>query len=288
MARMTPLNPVAARGALAALTVAAALLLGGCGKEITPASVTGGSDALTIQSTGSLPPMYLQEPYTAPVAVSGGAGPYSLRVTAGSLPPGITLNSAGLQLTGKPEKAGTYTFTLETTDSRLNSKSREFTVTVAALPPLTLAPTLPAGEIRGETRVPVTITHPRDVRAARVVWTLPEGARVTRVQLGDGNGSGLLFVKQTGQQLTVDLGFRAVPRSGARVLLVSVKPAKAVKLTSTGFTYEARDGTGKVIAGSPAATAAPATPTPPVTPPTEPGTPPAETPGTPPPSGGGQ
>ena len=288
MARMTPLNPVAARGALAALTVAAALLLGGCGKEITPASVTGGSDALTIQSTGSLPPMYLQEPYTAPVAVSGGAGPYSLRVTAGSLPPGITLNSAGLQLTGKPEKAGTYTFTLETTDSRLNSKSREFTVTVAALPPLTLAPTLPAGEIRGETRVPVTITHPRDVRAARVVWTLPEGARVTRVQLGDGNGSGLLFVKQTGQQLTVDLGFRAVPRSGARVLLVSVKPARAVKLTSTGFTYEARDGTGKVIAGSPAATAAPATTTPPVTPPTEPGTPPAETPGTPPPSGGGQ
>lgn len=288
MARMTPLNPVAARGALAALTVAAALLLGGCGKEITPASVTGGSDALTIQSTGSLPPMYLQEPYVAPVAVSGGAGPYSLRVTAGSLPPGITLNSAGLQLTGKPEKAGTYTFTLETTDSRLNSKSREFTVTVAALPPLTLAPTLPAGEIRGETRVPVTITHPRDVRAARVVWTLPEGARVTRVQLGDGNGSGLLFVKQTGQQLTVDLGFRAVPRSGARVLLVSVKPARAVKLTSTGFTYEARDGTGKVIAGSPAATAAPATPTPPVTPPTEPGTPPAETPGTPPPSGGGQ
>ncbi len=300
MARMTPLNPVAARGALAALTVAAALLLGGCGKEITPASVTGGSDALTIQSTGSLPPMYLQEPYAAPVAVSGGAGPYSLRVTAGSLPPGITLNSAGLQLTGKPEKAGTYTFTLETTDSRLNSKSREFTVTVAALPPLTLAPTLPAGEIRGETRVPVTITHPRDVRAARVVWTLPEGARVTRVQLGDGNGSGLLFVKQTGQQLTVDLGFRAVPRSGARVLLVSVKPARAVKLTSTGFTYEARDGTGKVIAGSPAAaTPAPATPaagtpsptatpTPPVTSPTEPGTPPAETPGTPPPSGGGQ
>ena len=147
--------------------------------------------------------------------------------------------------------------------------------------------------------MPVTITHPRDVRAARVVWTLPEGARVTRVQLGDGNGSGLLFVKQTGQQLTVDLGFRAVPRSGARVLLVSVKPAKAVKLTSTGFSYEARDGTGKVIAGSPAATAAPATPaagtpsptatpTPPVTPPTEPGTPPAETPGTPPPSGGGQ
>ena len=67
------------------------------------------------------------------------------------------------------------------------------------------------------------MTSPRGVRAARVVWELPAGASVSRVQNGDGNASGVLFWKMEGQRLTVDLGFRTVPRNDARVLLVGMQ-----------------------------------------------------------------
>ena len=115
------------------------------------------------------------------------------------------------------------------------------------MPPLSLKPTLPGSEIRGETRIPVTLTSPRGVRAARVVWELPAGASVSRVQNGDGNASGVLFWKMEGQRLTVDLGFRTVPRNDARVLLVSVRPNKPLSLSAARFGYEARDGAGKVL-----------------------------------------
>ncbi|MFC6661900.1 hypothetical protein [Deinococcus multiflagellatus] len=71
---------------------------------------------------------------------------------------------------------------MEVTDSTLSTKSRTITMNVQDLPPLSLAPTLPAGQIRGETRIPLTITAPRSVRAARFAWDLPAGVTVTRVQ----------------------------------------------------------------------------------------------------------
>jgi hypothetical protein len=120
---------------------------------------------------------------------------------------------------------------------------------------------------------------------------------VTRVQPAEAGG--VLFWKLAGRTLTVDVGFKNVPRTGARVALVSLKPQKATRLDATRFAFEARDGTGKVLAEQklpevprPAATppattqpttlpttqptATPATPPAPTTP-TTPTTPPAPT-----------
>lgn len=234
----------------AALLVAASLalapLLAGCGQDLTGSGSAPTRDALYFtDSTQALPPLYLNEAYSGTLTVAGGAGPYTARVTGGTLPPGVKLS--GLQLSGKPAKLGAYKFTVEVTDSTLSSKSKEYTLNVNELPPLSLKPTLPGSEIRGETRIPVTLTSPRGVRAARVVWELPAGASVSRVQNGDGNASGVLFWKMEGQRLTVDLGFRTVPRSEARVLLVSVKPNRPLSLSAARFGYEARDGAGKLL-----------------------------------------
>lgn len=215
-----------------------------CGQDLTGTSSTSARDALYFNDRASgLPPVYLQEPYSVPIEVAGGAGPYTVRRIEGTLPPGLTLS--GTTLSGTPTKTGTYTFTLEVTDSTLSSKQKSYTLNVQELPPLSLSLTLPTGEIRGETRVPLLIAAPRSVRAARVTWTLPEKVTVTRVQP---EGGALVFWRQDGTRLTVDLGFKAVPRSGARVALISVKPGAPVTLSSPDLGYEARGGDGKVLA----------------------------------------
>ncbi|WP_245872922.1 Ig domain-containing protein [Deinococcus planocerae] len=232
------------------------MLLVACGST-TPTSTTTGtsstSDPLYFTTT-SLPVAYLAETYDAPVGVAGGAGPYSMRVGSGTLPPGLTLR--GGRLSGTPTKTGTYTFAVEAADANLSTKVQTYTLNIGELPPLALKPQLPSGEIRGETRIPLNITAPRTVRAARMTWDLPEGVAVTRVQPAEGGG--VLFWKQAGRTLTVDVGFKTVPRNGARVALVSVKPPKAVTLDAGRFAFEARDGTGKVLATSGGPAPAPA------------------------------
>lgn len=240
--------------------LACGTLLVACGSN--PASTSGTTsarDALYF-STTTVPVGYVGESYGAPLTVAGGAGPYSLRVASGTLPPGLTLRN--LRLTGTPSKTGTYTFSLEASDANLSTRVQQYTLNVNELPPLALKPQLPNGELRGETRIPLNITAPRTVRAARVVWDLPEGVTVTRVQTAEAGG--VLFWKQAGRTLTLDVGFKTVPRSGARVALVGLKPQKVVTLDTARFAYEARDGEGKVLAEvkmpEPPKPAAPATP----------------------------
>jgi hypothetical protein len=65
---------------------------------------------------------------------SGGTGPYSFGLTAGTLPPGVTLTQAGLLglLSGTPTASGTSTFTIRVTDANGCFAERSFTMVVAA------------------------------------------------------------------------------------------------------------------------------------------------------------
>lgn len=261
--------------------LACGALLTACGSTPGTTGTTSNRDALYF-TTSSVPVGYVGESYEAPIAVAGGAGPYTVRVASGTLPPGLTLRN--MRLAGTPGKVGAYTFTLETSDANLSNKVQAYTLNVNELPPLALKPQLPTAEIRGETRIPLNITAPRSVRAARMTWELPEGVAVTRVQPAEAGG--VLFWKLAGRTLTVDVGFKTVPRTGARVALVSLKPQKATRLDATRFAFEARDGTGKVLAEQklpeaprPAA-APPATSQPTTQPTTQPTATPATTPAT--------
>ncbi|HEX8008292.1 MAG TPA: Ig domain-containing protein, partial [Trebonia sp.] len=79
--------------------------------------------------------------YSATIAVSkaGSAGPsVAFAVTAGSLPPGLTLSPSsrsGAAITGNPAKAGVFTFTIKATDGNLTATlTYEITVTVQGPP----------------------------------------------------------------------------------------------------------------------------------------------------------
>ena len=122
-------------------------------------STTGGtytaSRAYTLKTA---PPTISLAPVTLPdgtvgtslvrtITAAGGTGPYQFAVTAGALPPGLTLASTGT-LSGTPTAGGTFSFTLTATDSTTGpwgpfGGSRGYVLTVVA-PTLTLGPaTLP-------------------------------------------------------------------------------------------------------------------------------------------------
>ena len=78
------------------------------------------------------------------IAAAGGTSPYSFAVTAGTLPPGLTLSAAGA-LRGTPTIPGSYTFTITATDSSATPDKGSASYTLQVKPALTLSPaTLPA------------------------------------------------------------------------------------------------------------------------------------------------
>jgi len=72
--------------------------------------------------------------YSHQFGASGGTPPYSYLIVAGALPPGITMNSAGLA-SGTPTTAGTFNFTLQVTDANGNTNSVMCSITIGSPTP---------------------------------------------------------------------------------------------------------------------------------------------------------
>ncbi len=58
-----------------------------------------------------------------------GQGPYTWSIVSGSLPPGLTLDASGV-ISGTPTAIGTRTFTVQVTDSTLDTATRVLSITV--------------------------------------------------------------------------------------------------------------------------------------------------------------
>lgn len=95
----------------------------------TTLTVQPGPLAIT---TTSLPAGNVATAYATGLAASGGTAPYSWAVISGTLPPGLTLSSAG-QISGTPTASATYTFIVQVSDggSPQQNASKQLTITVA-------------------------------------------------------------------------------------------------------------------------------------------------------------
>jgi len=89
------------------------------------------SNPIVTFATNSLPAGTVGQSFNQNVTLNGGTGPYTIILNSGSLPPGITLSSAGA-FTGTPTAAGTYTFNLRATDSRGQSANGDFLIGIGA------------------------------------------------------------------------------------------------------------------------------------------------------------
>jgi hypothetical protein len=97
-------------------------------------------------TTGPLANMQVNTPISIQFAGSGGIPPYTF-VEFGALPPGTSINGAGL-LSGTPTKAGTYPLLVFIDDTTGASVSKNYTLNIA-LPGLLITPPspLPSGQI---------------------------------------------------------------------------------------------------------------------------------------------
>ncbi len=85
--------------------------------------------------------------YNQTLSASPAGTTYSFAVTAGALPPGVTLNSATGVLSGVPTTGGTFNFTVTATGFGTCTGSQAYVLTINC-PTITLAPaTLPNGNV---------------------------------------------------------------------------------------------------------------------------------------------
>ena len=85
--------------------------------------------------------------YSQTLAATGGTPPYTWAITSGQLPDGLKLDSSTGAISGTPAKAGSYTFTVQVTDSRGQTASQSLTLTVSAGFTISSETPLPAGAL---------------------------------------------------------------------------------------------------------------------------------------------
>jgi hypothetical protein len=109
----------------------------GSSAPLTTHIVISSPIALTLNATPAPPAGVDKTPY-GPFRfnATGGFLPLHWSITAGNLPPGVSIGSDG-SLTGTPTSAGTFTFTVTVTDSapKSVSSSLPFTINVTQVPP---------------------------------------------------------------------------------------------------------------------------------------------------------
>ncbi|MGO9384086.1 MAG: beta strand repeat-containing protein, partial [Mycobacterium sp.] len=123
-------------------------------------------------------------PYSDQLTVTGGTSPFTWSVSAGSLPPGVTLNASTGLLSGTPTTAGTYSFTVKVADSSGQSNTEAVTLTVIPGPSLSF-PAPPSGwthTVYGDTLTESGGTSP-------FTWSVSSGSLPSGISL---NASGTL------------------------------------------------------------------------------------------------
>ena len=136
---------------------------------VTPTSLTSGRQNVA---------------YSRTLAASGGTAPYDWAVTAGALPAGLTLSSAGV-LSGTPTENGSFTFTATATDSQGYPGSRSYTL-VIAVPTIAVTPT---SLTSGRQNVVYSQTLSASGGAAPYGWAVTVGALPAGLTL---SGAGVL------------------------------------------------------------------------------------------------
>jgi len=151
---------------------------------------------------------------TTTVTASGGISPYLYAITSGSLPTGLSLNSATGAISGTPTTNGTFNFTVTATDASTGTGpftgSRLYTLIINSLPAITFG-TLP-NKTYGDadfsltatstnTGVPVTYTSSNTavatITAGNKVHIIAAGnTTITASQAGDANHGAAIDVQQ--------------------------------------------------------------------------------------------
>lgn len=154
-----------------------------------PVSATSGPLLLTVNAPTititppTLPTVSAGVAYNQNLTAAGGSGAYTYAVTAGALPPGVSLSAAGV-ISGTATAAGTFPLTITATDSSGGSGpytgSQPYTLNVTA-PSLTLTPA--AGALSGTAGAPLNVPFSAGNGTAPYTFDISAGALPNGVTL---------------------------------------------------------------------------------------------------------
>ncbi|HVN04527.1 MAG TPA: putative Ig domain-containing protein [Bryobacteraceae bacterium] len=103
------------------------------------------SPALNI-TTSTLPGATVGAAYSQTLSATGGTAPYLWSIAVGALPGGLSFSAAGV-ITGTPNAAGTFPFTVQVADSLSVIATKQLQITVTGGIAITTAPALPNASV---------------------------------------------------------------------------------------------------------------------------------------------
>jgi hypothetical protein len=196
-----------------------------------------------------------------------GAGTYSWAVTAGSLPTGLTLNSATGVLSGTSTAAGAYSFDVQVT-SGAQSQSRTYTDVVIALPAVSITTISPLASATVGASYSQTLQASGGAGAGSYAWSLASGSLPTGLSLSaagviSGTPS-VVGLSSFDARVTSGTGLSAVTSTKTFTLAVinptavtltfSVPPSKSAcyavnRALTPGIVVMVADGSGHPLSG---------------------------------------
>lgn len=247
----------------------AMLFLAACGGSGGGSDGGGEEDATFSITTSSLGSAIEGAPYNAAIATSHGSeNGYQWSISAGSLPPGLSLTGGtpNATLTGTPTSAGTYDFTVQADDPAGDTATRALSLTVSPAPALAVTTTTLTDPQEG-------VAYHRAVSAAGGTgtgydWSVSQGSLPPGLALSTSASSGTISGTPTAHGIydfTLQVEDSAA-NTATQAYTVTVMPATPLSITTTSlpdadqnFQYSelitASDGSGQgyqwaVVSGS--------------------------------------
>ncbi|ATB51245.1 putative Ig domain-containing protein [Corallococcus macrosporus] len=189
-----------------------------------------GTFQLTVESgitltPGTLPDAYTDAAYRQGLVVANGRAPYIWAVSAGSIPAGIRLTSAGL-LEGTASTTGTFSFSIQVTDADARVATRDLTLAVYR-PPSVSGPAL---QLDGYVSQSFSATYTATDGKAPYTFA-PASALPSWLQLSSSgalSGTPQALGTTTGQVVVTD----ANGRTGTRAFTLTVRDRPIVETPS--------------------------------------------------------